>query len=395
MPSSLTLNSLPPLSLYIHIPWCVRKCPYCDFNSHQANGELPIQRYIDALEQDLKTDAFLAQGRKLESIFFGGGTPSLLPAKAVGRILDAAATTIGLSPTCEITLEANPGTAEYDSFNGYRSAGVNRLSMGVQSFDAQQLKTLGRIHSPNDVIHAFELARKAGFDNMNLDLMFALPQQTRQGAAQDLKKAIALAPEHLSWYQLTIEPNTEFYSRPPQQPEDDTVWDIQQHGQQQLAEAGYHQYEISAYAQPHLRAAHNMNYWQFGDYLAIGAGAHGKITQLDTQHIMRFRKTRMPEHYLGAMQKQVLQGNPFNADSHHVDTTALPFEFMMNALRLVHGVPTRLYSERTGLSIDNIQNLLQQQQNKALLAPWQSHLQATPLGHQYLNNLLEAFLAET
>ncbi|WP_075187013.1 radical SAM family heme chaperone HemW [Teredinibacter haidensis] len=392
MPDFQPFDPLPPLSLYVHIPWCVRKCPYCDFNSHQAEADLPVDEYLNAIALDLAQDASLAQGRKIQTVFFGGGTPSLLPASAIARILETAEHSIGLSRQCEITLEANPGTAEYDNFSGYINAGVNRLSMGVQSFDADKLQRLGRIHSPDDVHRAFKLARDAGFDNINLDLMFALPEQTPEQAMDDLRQAIALEPEHLSWYQLTIEPNTEFYSRPPQQPEDDSIWQTQQQGQSLLAEAGFQQYEISAYARQGQRAAHNLNYWQFGDYLATGAGAHGKITLKQPRQILRYRKTRLPRHYMAAATITDDNTNPFNADLHIVTNEALPFEFMMNALRLVEGVPSDLYAARTGMALSSIEPTLSQQHKRGLLSSYNNRLQASPQGLLYLNNLLESFL---
>ncbi|MET0355328.1 MAG: radical SAM family heme chaperone HemW, partial [Cellvibrio sp.] len=279
--------SLPPLSLYIHIPWCIRKCPYCDFNSHQANNNIPEAEYVSALRFDLQQDVVLAQGRKLTSIFFGGGTPSMLSAKAIAQIVKDAQTIIGFEPEIEITLEANPGTFEQEKFSGFRAAGINRLSIGIQSFNDTQLKLLGRVHGSDEALRAVDVARKAGFDNINLDLMHGLPEQSVMGAKADLAQAIALAPEHISWYQLTIEKNTEFYSAPPVLPVEDTLADIQDEGQVMLAQAGYEQYEISAYAKNKKRARHNINYWEFGDYLGIGAGAHGKITQPEQSRIMR------------------------------------------------------------------------------------------------------------
>ncbi|WP_185233515.1 radical SAM family heme chaperone HemW [Teredinibacter franksiae] len=391
MPNFTQSNLLPPLALYVHIPWCVRKCPYCDFNSHQVRGELPIDDYVKATVQDLALDAHLACGRQIESIFFGGGTPSLMPAAAIDTILEAADTKIGLSQNCEITLEANPGTAEYHNFQGYRQAGVNRLSIGVQSFNADHLQQLGRIHNPEEVDTAYALARKAGFDNINLDLMFALPEQTVEQAQNDLQHAIALEPEHLSWYQLTIEPNTEFYSRPPQVPSDDLAWDIQQAGREQLADAGFDQYEVSAYSTGGRAAKHNVNYWQFGDYLAIGAGAHGKITLPGTRSIIRLRKTRLPEHYLAAAIKHT-EGNPFTVERKVVSETDLPFEFLMNGLRLTQGVPAHLFSQRTGLPLALIEPKLNKHRRAGSLVNDPTRLATTALGHQFLNSLLEDFL---
>lgn len=384
-------SQLPPLSLYVHIPWCVRKCPYCDFNSHQPSGELPVDAYVAALQADLREDAERARGRRLTSVFFGGGTPSLFPASAIGRILETAEDCIGFADRCEITLEANPGTAEFDHFSGYLQAGVNRLSMGVQSFDDGMLQRLGRIHSAQEAHRAFALAREAGFNNINLDLMFALPRQTPEQAMADLQTACELQPEHLSWYQLTIEPNTEFYSRPPTLPDDDCAWDIQQQGQVLLAARGYAGYEVSAYAQPGRQAAHNLNYWQFGDYLAAGAGSHGKITS-DITHghadVMRYQRTRLPRHYLDASAR----GLSTCADSSQVTAEQLAFEFMMNALRLHSGVPVEFFQQRTGLSIERISTVIRQQVDAGLLVDDPEKLQPTALGQQFLNSLLEAFL---
>lgn len=382
-------TSLPPLSLYIHVPWCVRKCPYCDFNSHSVNGELPIDHYVDCLLQDANQDLGFAQQRPLESIFFGGGTPSLLPGHAVARLLHGLREILPFADHCEITLETNPGTAEYDNFSRYRDAGVNRLSLGAQSFSAQQLQRLGRIHQPDDTRQAFSLARQAGFDNINLDLMFALPEQTLTQALDDLNQAIDLAPEHLSWYQLTIEPNTAFYSQPPSLPDDDSSWAIQQSGQQRLSAAGYQQYEISAYARAGKVAYHNRNYWQFGDYMAIGAGAHGKITLADSGEIFRYQKTRLPEHYLAAATSR-----RFTAQKTPLSAHNLPFEFMMNALRLNAGVEARLYSERTGLSLDAMTLQLAELRRQGLLSDDVTRLAATDLGRQYLNSLLEKLLPD-
>ncbi len=379
-------STLPPLSLYVHIPWCIRKCPYCDFNSHARAGELPLASYANALMNDLKQDAPLAQGRKLESIFIGGGTPSLMPGELIADVIACASAVIGVANNCEITLEANPGTAEFQSFSAYQKAGVNRLSLGAQSFDATQLQKLGRIHSPQEITRAFSLARDAGIDNINLDLMFGLVKQTDTEALQDLSQAIDLKPEHISWYQLTIEKNTAFYSQPPVLPDDDALWEIQQAGQALLSSAGYQQYEISAYEKNVKPCKHNMNYWHFGDYMAIGAGAHGKITRLEQQELIRYRKTRQPEHYLARSE---------SGTHTHTETVAaesLAFEFMMNTLRLRRGAELCLFSERTGLPATYIEERLRELQNKELLEPSDTHIRPTPLGLRYLNNLLEHFL---
>lgn len=385
-PAQLTL---PPLSLYVHIPWCVRKCPYCDFNSHGVRGELPVDAYIDALLADCSVDRHFAQQRPIHSVFFGGGTPSLLPGKAIARLLDGLRERLDFTHDCEITLETNPGTAEYSNFADYRAAGVNRISLGAQSFNALQLQQLGRIHQPENIQNAFTQARNAGFDNINLDLMFALQGQSCADAMRDLEAAIALEPEHISWYQLTIEPNTAFYSNPPNLPDDDTSWEIQQAGIQRLTAAGYAQYEVSAYARPGKQAAHNINYWEFGDYMAIGAGAHGKITWPDESRIERYQKTRLPDHYLAAAQPCAFTSHRETLAAHN-----LPFEFMMNALRLNQGVASQLFTARTGLTLASLEPQLTVLREKGLLGTDPQRLCATAMGHQYLNSLLESLLPD-
>lgn len=372
-----------PLSLYIHIPWCVRKCPYCDFNSHQARDQVPEADYIAALMADLDQELALTDRRQCESIFIGGGTPSLFSADALQQILDRVRARLQLVDDCEITMEANPGTFEQARFAGFRAAGVNRLSLGVQSFDDRCLQALGRIHSSGDARSAFEKAREIGFDNINLDLMHGLPGQTLDLARGDLLQAIALGPEHLSWYQLTIEPNTEFHARPPQLPVDDTLWDIQEMGWQLLANAGFQQYEISGYAQPGRRARHNLNYWQFGDYIGIGAGAHGKVTGRSGEIVRRW-KLRQPKAYMEALDK-VSGSQPIAMDE-------LPFEFMMNVLRLHEGVPARLFSERTGLPLSAIEPLLAQARSRGMLVDDPAVLAPTTQGRLFLNDLLALFL---
>lgn len=378
-------TELPPLSLYIHIPWCVKKCPYCDFNSHKAEDELPIRAYVAALDEDLRQDADWAQGRRIESIFFGGGTPSLLPNDAINEILSNVDTVVGILPNAEITLEANPGTVEHHDFSELRAAGINRLSMGVQSFDSDRLAALGRIHSGTDATNAYKRAREGGFDNINLDLMHGLPGQSIEGALKDLETAIALAPEHLSWYQLTIEPNTEFFSRPPRLPEEAIMQEIYEQGITMLASAGYRQYEISAYARHDKEARHNLNYWQFGDYLAIGAGAHGKITRGESGEIVRFQKTRLPRDYLAP-------SKAYTAKSDVVGESNLPLEFMMNALRLREGVDAIMFQQRTGLPLDILDKPLQQLRDKGLICNQTDRLATTALGRNFLNTVLEAFL---
>lgn len=384
---------LPPLSLYIHIPWCVRKCPYCDFNSHQREGELPEVEYVQALLADLRSNLNPAlnylQGRTLQSIFIGGGTPSLFSPVAYASLLAEIEHLIPFAADIEITLEANPGTAELQKFTGFRATGINRLSIGVQSFNAVHLKQLGRIHDGDEALRAADFARNAGFDNFNLDLMFGLPGQNTAQALADLNTAIACAPTHLSWYQLTIEPNTEFFRRPPALPQDDAIAEIQEAGIALMGEHGYARYEISAYSKPGRQARHNVNYWQFGDYLGIGAGAHGKITlppSLETpQQILRTRKTRMPTHYLDP----VLE---FTAETKAVPREELPLEFMMNALRLNEGVSVQSFTERTGLPLATIQEALASLRQRGLMHPAPERLQATAKGLQFLNELLLEFM---
>lgn len=391
---------LPPLALYVHVPWCIRKCPYCDFNSHQANNDIPEAEYINALRQDLQQDQSLAQGRKLSSIFFGGGTPSMLSAQAIAQILKDAESIIGFETDIEITLEANPGTFEQEKFAGFRAAGVNRLSIGIQSFNDQQLKLLGRVHGRAEALRAVDVARSAGFDNINLDLMHGLPEQSVDDARADLQQAIELAPEHLSWYQLTIEQNTAFYSAPPVLPEEEILADIQDAGIELLAAAGYAQYEISAYARAQKRARHNMNYWQFGDYLGVGAGAHGKISFPDEDKILRLWKTRLPKHYLEAAASQKISTNlgghqnGFGAGSDLLLPEALPLEFMMNALRLSDGVPQEFFSARTGIDWQAVEPIWQRLSQQGLVETAQGIIRPTALGRRFLNRVLQAFMQE-
>ncbi len=373
--------SLPPLSLYIHIPWCVRKCPYCDFNSHQAEGELPEKAYVDALIRDLDTELPHAQGRKLHSIFVGGGTPSLFSAGALESVLAAAEARIGFADDIEITLEANPGTLEQGKFRDFRKAGVNRLSIGVQSFDDLHLQQLGRIHNGAAAIAAANAAREAGFERFNLALMHGLPGQSPAEALADLTRALALGPDHLSWYQLTIEPNTVFWKRPPTLPRDEVLGDIQEAGQGLLAEAGFEQYEVSAFARTGQESRHNLNYWTFGDYLGIGAGAHGKISLRQEGRIVRTAKTRAPADYLGRRESWL-------ADLSTIAPDELPLEFMMNALRLNQGVPRDFFSDRTGLDFSVIARRWRQLEDQGLVHPPGDRLAATPRGHRFLDTVL-------
>lgn len=378
------LPQLPPLSLYIHIPWCVRKCPYCDFNSHTASPVLPEAEYIDALLADLDLDLPHVHGRELSSIFFGGGTPSLFSADALGRLLKGVEQRIRFAHDIEITLEANPGTFEQAKFSAYRGLGINRLSIGIQSFQEAKLKALGRIHNGDEAIRAADMARQAGFDNFNMDLMHGLPDQSPSDALGDLQQAIDLKPTHLSWYQLTLEPNTVFWNQPPTLPEDDILWDIQEAGQLLLAQNGYSQYEVSAYAQPGRPARHNLNYWSFGDFIGIGAGAHGKLSHPDGR-IVRTWKTRLPKDYLNL-------AKPFKAGEKLLSVEELPFEFLMNALRLTNGVDAALFRERTGLSLDSLTSARQQAEQRGLLQADPTRLVATPQGQLFLNDLLQYFL---
>jgi oxygen-independent coproporphyrinogen-3 oxidase len=377
--------SLPPLSLYIHVPWCVRKCPYCDFNSHAAPEQLPEDAYVQALLDDLDSELPLIQGRPLQSIFIGGGTPSLFSAQAIGQILQGVAARTPFADDIEITLEANPGTFELARFEGFRNAGVNRLSIGVQSFNAEHLQRLGRIHNPVEALAAARAAVEI-FPRVNLDLMHGLPEQTPAEAMDDLQQALEINPGHLSWYQLTIEPNTEFHARPPSLPLDEALWEIQEQGQALLEKTGYRQYEISAYARPGQQARHNLNYWQFGDYIGIGAGAHGKLSRYEGGQLIieRRHKLRQPKGYFDPALR--LAGQEVIA----ADERA--FEFMLNALRLTDGVRAELFRERTGLSLEHIEPLLQQARQRGLLVEAPSRLAPTLQGRLFLNDLLELFL---
>ncbi|MDA9826476.1 radical SAM family heme chaperone HemW [Porticoccaceae bacterium] len=375
---------LPPLSLYIHIPWCVRKCPYCDFNSHQMGESIPERDYVLRLIADLKADLPWVQGRKLSSIFFGGGTPSLFSGAAIAEILNAAEQLIGFETGIEITLEANPGTFEQQKFADFRSAGVNRLSIGVQSFNPQHLEQLGRIHDGSQALAAMATASRAGFSNFNIDLMHGLPEQTPEQAGSDIALAISQGAQHISWYQLTIEPNTEFYSRPPSIPNDDRLADIQQAGMRLLGDSGFEQYEVSAFALDGQTSAHNMNYWQFGDYLGIGAGAHGKITLPRQGSVIRTSKTRQPDKYLARQGSLIAQNSPIATDD-------MAVEFMMNGLRLRGGVPTEYFAARTGLEAASIDSQVYDLQRQGLMEPDSEKYSTTALGYQFLNTVLQSF----
>lgn len=378
------MADLPPLSLYIHIPWCVQKCPYCDFNSHALKGEVPHLEYVNHLLSDLEQDLPLACGREVATIFIGGGTPSLLSAEAMQALLDGVRTRLPLAAEAEITMEANPGTVEADRFSGYQRAGVNRISIGVQSFSPAKLERLGRIHGPEEAKRAAVLAAGLGLRSFNLDLMHGLPDQSLEEALDDLRQAIALNPPHLSWYQLTIEPNTLFGSRPPVLPDDDALWDIYEQGHQLLSAAGYQQYETSAYAKPGYRCEHNLNYWRFGDYLGIGCGAHGKLTQADGS-IMRTVKTRHPRGFM--------QGN-YREKVYAVAESEKPFEFFMNRFRLLEAAPREEFSRFTGLNEAVIRPQLDDALSAGYLQESTTHWQVTEKGKLFLNSLLELFLSE-
>lgn len=382
----------PPLSLYVHMPWCVKKCPYCDFNSHGLRGDPPpYAAYVDALLADLDADlrdfGAAADGRPVQSIFFGGGTPSLFTPELIDRFLDGVRSRLPLIEGAEITLETNPGTVEHGRFDGYLAAGVNRLSFGIQSFDDDKLRRLGRIHSASEAESAVKSAQDAGYRNINLDLMYALPQQALEGALADVERAVALQPTHVSHYQLTLEPNTAFAANPPPLPDDDHAWAMQEACEQRLAEAGYGQYEISAYAQSERRCVHNLNYWRFGDYLGIGAGAHGKVSDTEAGTVRRRWKTRHPKAYLAAPggQERIGGDAPVALDE-------LPFEYMLNALRLIDGVPLADFAQRTGLSVERIATALADARQRGWLAESPTLLRTTPLGQRFLNDVIASFL---
>ncbi|MDV3467660.1 radical SAM family heme chaperone HemW [Stenotrophomonas sp. C3(2023)] len=378
----------PPLSLYVHLPWCVRKCPYCDFNSHQAKGALPFEAYIDALVADLDQDLPLVWGRVVHSVFFGGGTPSLFPPEAIDRFLQQASARLRFAPNAEITLETNPGTAEHGRFDLYRRAGVNRLSFGIQSFDDEALKRLGRIHDSGQAERAVKMAQDAGYDNFNIDLMYALPEQTLASAEHDLERAFALQPAHLSHYQLTLEPNTVFHARPPQGiPDEDHAWDMQERCQALLAEHGYAQYEVSAYARPGRQSAHNLNYWRFGDYLGIGAGAHGKISSGAGQQVLRRWKHKHPQTFMDTAGTAASIGG-----DEVISAERLPFEYMLNLLRLHEGFSLRDFSSRTGLAAEAIAAPLATAQQRGWLAREGELWVPTELGRRFTNDVVELFL---
>ncbi len=376
----------PPLGLYIHIPWCVRKCPYCDFNSHKVDQVMPEKAYIDALLRDLDRELPRVAGRTIHSIFFGGGTPSLFSVGGIDELVCKIRQRTNLSAELEITLEANPGTLEKDKFNGFRDAGVNRLSIGIQSFQSQHLQSLGRIHSADEAGYAVESAHAAGFDNFNIDLMFGLPKQSLADALADVKRAIALKPSHLSFYQLTIEPHTFFYKNRPILPKEDIIWEIQQACYSYLNQCGYYQYEISAFAANSNFCQHNLNYWQFGDYVGIGAGAHGKITQSQTNKIIRYYKVKHPLRYLEIMATDEPCGN-----ESIVTEESRVLEFLMNALRLNQGFELSMYSQRTGLSATTLEPQLSACIDEGLLERKEMTIRCTVKGRNFLDDVLSRF----
>ena len=381
-------TTLPPLSLYVHIPWCLRKCPYCDFNSHEARTGIPEQAYIDALITDLEQELPGIWGRTVQSIFFGGGTPSLMSAAGMDQLLSTIRALLPLAPHAEITLEANPGTFEQEKFAAFHHSGINRLSIGIQSFNDVALTRLGRVHNSNEARQAFTMARAAGFDNINLDLMYGLPQQDLTEALADIDLALALQPEHLSHYQLTLEPNTLFHHQPPSLPDADLLWDMQQACQQRLAAAGFEHYEISAYTTRQRHCQHNLNYWQFGDYIGIGAGAHGKITDAFEQHIRRTTKPRQPQAYIDAARDS---GNSLG-QSHIVKRGEVGLEYLMNTLRLQQGFPVPQFQQRTGQTLNLIEKGLQLAEQRDLLHRDIHHIRTTELGQRHLDELLTLFM---
>jgi putative oxygen-independent coproporphyrinogen III oxidase len=377
------------LALYVHMPWCVRKCPYCDFNSHQLKSGQPDATYIDALIRDFDIEAPRVKGRRVDSVFFGGGTPSLFQPEEFARLIRALKERIDFAEDVEITMEANPGTVERGRFSGYAGAGVNRVSLGAQSFDARALKVLGRIHSADDTHRAVEEIKTAGLKNFNLDLMYALPGQTLEEALDDVRVASSLQPTHISYYQLTLEPGTVFHARPPVLPDEEAAWQIQLAGQTMLAEAGYAQYEVSAYAKDGARCRHNLNYWLFGDYVGIGAGAHGKVSLELPHKILRTVKPKQPREYQDRIERATLSVG----DGAYVSREDLPFEFMLNALRLNDGFHGADYEARTGLGLEFLEEKLMRAQGRGLLEPKPDGWRPTELGRRFLNDLQAGFLA--
>ncbi|MEM7207747.1 MAG: radical SAM family heme chaperone HemW [Pseudomonadota bacterium] len=382
-------TQLPPLALYIHLPWCEQKCPYCDFNSHAVREDIPENAYVDALLADLALDLPQVWGRKIETVFIGGGTPSLFSVDAINKLLSGLRALTNLSPMAEITMEANPGSAETEKFCGFREAGINRLSIGVQSFSDRCLSLLGRVHNSAQATHAVEAAQAAGFARINIDLMFALPEQTLSAAVADVEHALALQTTHLSYYQLTLEPNTLFHHVPPPLPEDDLAFDMQTAAQEKIQNAGFAQYEISAYARQEDYCQHNLNYWQFGDYLGIGAGAHGKITHPADASIRRYSKQRSPARFIATSNSDArIVGN------RTVEIAETGIEFMMNAMRLIDGVPKQLFLEHTGITPVQIQGAIEKAQSAGLLIVEKNRVRPSERGLLFLNDLLDIFMNE-
>jgi putative oxygen-independent coproporphyrinogen III oxidase len=375
-----------PLSLYIHLPWCTRKCPYCDFNSHELIGAVDEDAYVRALLADLQQDLKLIDGRELQTIFIGGGTPSLFSGRAITKLLDGVAARANCAPDIEITMEANPSSSELEKFSAFRAAGVNRLSIGVQSFNAKHLNALGRVHNSNEALSAAIAAKHAGFERINLDIMYALPGQTAENASDDIAQAIQLGPEHLSCYQLTIEPNTLFYKQPPSLPDDELGWEIQEVVHKSLSSANYQQYEVSTWSKSGGECRHNLNYWQFGDYLGIGAGAHGKISHPNGS-IKRYWKQKQPKQYLQSAKDDSRFG-----DHKIISDKELGFEFLLNALRLEKGFTKELFKQRTGLSIDTLEPTLSEHIEKQWLTETRSSIKCSETGYRFLDQLLTEYL---
>ncbi len=376
-----------PLSLYVHIPWCIKKCPYCDFNSHEIQNTLPEDQYIDALILDLTSTAQRVKDRKVKSVFIGGGTPSLFTAKSIQRLITAINDQLELADNIEITIEANPGTADEKNFSGFREAGVNRISIGAQSFADSQLQSLGRIHDAQTAINSVQAAQQAGFENINIDLMYALPQQNVTTALKDIEQAISLQPTHISYYQLTIEPNTSFYRQPPRLPDSQVSWEMQQAGMDLLAKHGYQQYEVSAYGKQGYQCVHNINYWQFGDYLGIGAGAHQKLSFDLPNAIYRCEKPKHPQQYMRSVNTKT--------SNHTLTEEDIIFEFMLNALRLKHGFTIRQFELHTGLSIELIDDPLQANISEDLLVMDQNRIYCSNRGYKFLDDILQSWLPES
>jgi len=385
-----SFTATPPLSLYVHVPWCVRKCPYCDFNSHEAREGIPEDAYITALVADLEQDLPAVWGRTIETVFIGGGTPSLFSPAGIDRLLADIRARVPLKPDAEITLEANPGTVDQARFRGFRDAGINRLSIGVQSFQPDLLQNIGRIHNDSEAVIAIEAAHQAGFDNINLDLMFGLPGQSTAQALADLRMATALQPAHISWYELTIEPNTWFHRHPPERPADDTLWDMQQAGRTLLDAAGFERYEISAHARDGRQCRHNLNYWHFGDYLGIGAGAHAKISDAATQGITRTSKARHPRTYL-----DTAHSTQRISTTSRLSVDDVMLEFAMNVLRLDQGFSPATFTAATGLPYAAIETIVNNVTADGLLSVKDGTIKATQKGQRYLNELLQGWMPET